>query len=61
MDKQIERFQNNQKDCGVRLWVALPDQSRQEVIETLAQMGRAALAARRVTPVSQSKEVGDES
>ncbi|MBP8261719.1 MAG: hypothetical protein KA118_18875 [Verrucomicrobia bacterium] len=45
MDEQIELFPTHRDDWVSRLWGSIPPPVRTEVIERLAQMGRAAIAA----------------
>lgn len=60
MDEQFELFESRDQDWIQRLWKNLPAASRQEVVDLLAQMGQAALRARRVKATPQSKEGTDE-
>jgi len=61
MDEQFELFEIGQDDWVRRLWKSVPLPSRQEVVHLLAQMGQAALQARRVNAATQRKETADES
>jgi hypothetical protein len=60
MDEQYELFEIKHEDWVSRLWKSAPATSRQEVIDLLAEMGRAALQARRTNPVTQRKGTSDE-
>ena len=61
MNEQFELFEIAQEDWVCRLWPSVPVPVRQEVIDLLAQMGQAALQARRVQAATQRKESADES
>ena len=60
MDEQFELFESRDQDWIQRLWKKLPAASRQEVLNLLAQMGQAALRARRLKAAPQRKEGPDE-
>jgi hypothetical protein len=60
MDEQFELFESRDQDWIQRLWKNLPAASRQEVVNLLAQMGQAALRARRVKAAPQRKGGTDE-
>ena len=58
MDEQIELFPTSRDDWVSRLWRSIPTPVRTEVIELLAQMGRAAIAAQINKPTpSHPKEI----
>jgi hypothetical protein len=61
MDEQFELFENGPEDWVSRLWKSVPLPARQEVVHLLAQMGQAALQARRVNAATPRKETSDES
>jgi hypothetical protein len=60
MDEPFELFENGPEDWVSRLWKSVPLPARQEVVHLLAQMGQAALQARRVN-AAPGKEASDES
>lgn len=58
MDEQIELFPIRRDDWVSRLWQSMPTPVRTEVVELLAQMGRAAISAQKTKPTpSQPEEI----
>ena len=61
MDEQLELFEAGMRNWRRRLSQSIPLETRQEVIDVLAQMGKEALQGARHAQSKRRKESDDES
>jgi hypothetical protein len=60
MGEQLELFETQHSQWVRRRWQLIPPETRSEIIEVLAQMGKAALQARRAVGSRKSKGAKNE-